>query len=103
MITIEKGRYRTLLKRVFGFVDSANGEAIHKVIGSKISDLGRNLRHQDSPDVAQVNAVFEDLQLLHEFYLLEMEPAPPSTDIPVEENTIPQEIPQEIPRDTTFG
>lgn len=96
MITIEKGRYRTLLKRVFGFVDSANGEPIHKVVGSKISDLGRNLRYQDSSDaVAQVNAVFEDLQLLHEFYLLEMEPASPSKDIPLEENTIPQ--------DTTFG
>ena len=95
MITIEKGRYRTLLKRVFGFVDSANGEPIHKVIGSKISDLGRNMRYQDSSDVAQVNAIFEDLQLLHEFYLLEMEPASPSTDIPLEENTIPQ--------DTTFG
>jgi len=95
MITIEKGRYRTLLKRVFGFVDSANGEPIHKVVGSKISDLGRNLRYQDGSDVAQVNAVFEDLQLLHEFYLLEMEPAPQSKDIPLEENTIPQ--------DTTFG
>lgn len=94
MITIEKGRYRTLLKRVFGFVDSANGEPIHKVVGSKISDLGRSMRYQDSSDVAQVNAVFEDLQLLHEFYLLETEPAP-SQDIPVQENTIPQ--------DTTFG
>ena len=95
MITIEKGRYRTLLKRLFGFVDSANGEPIHKVVGSKISDLGRNLRYQDGSDVAQVNAVFEDLQLLHEFYLLETEPASPSKDIPIEENRIPQ--------DTTFG
>lgn len=91
MITIEKGRYRTLLKRVFGFVDSENGQELHKVIGSKVSDLGRNLRYLDNADKPMVNAMFEDLQLLHEFFLLETE----VEEILVTENTVVQ--------DTTFG
>jgi hypothetical protein len=65
-ITIEKSKYRALLERVFQLELSEHGEALSKVIGHRIEDLGEQMRRHEHT-LAQMRSVFTDIALLADY------------------------------------
>ena len=68
LITIEKGKYRALLERVFNLVQTKDGALLTIVVRDKIKNIANQIDSHDSVD--SLIRRFEDLELLGDYVKL---------------------------------